>query len=241
MSPVDGDGVDRDRWNAVHARGGSALLTEIRRHTLTDALPAEVDATTIWPAWPLEVVGDALALRPGETLADIACGMGDIGRWIARRAKAIVVGVDPSTAALSRARERAAGARATYSEGHFEATGLSDASVDAVLVVDALQFASDEAATLRELARILRPGRRLVVVGPEPPGRTWSVDELRVVSRTETDDWRARIESFGELLRARRDDLVRDFGEKEADELIARPASQVATTQWHGMVVAERR
>ena len=234
------DGVDRDRWNAVHSRMGTPVLSEIRRATLTAALPPEVDATTVWPAWPLDRVAELLGLASGETLADIACGNSELGRWVARHAGALYIGVDPSIEALKQARARAASSRATFVEGHFTATGLPDASVDGVLIVDAFFLATDEGASLRELARILRPGRRLVVVGAEPRGRTWACDELTVVERIETQGWRDVQRAFVDLLNERRDDLVAAMGAAATDDLLARPWSDFQSDFWHGIVVAER-
>lgn len=51
--------------------------------------------------------------------------------------------------------------------GDLTATGQADASADAVMCVDAMQFADPYAAGLAECARILRPGGRLVLTGWE--------------------------------------------------------------------------
>jgi len=49
---------------------------------------------------------------------------------------------------------------AVFRQGTFEATALDEASVDAVMTVDALQYAPSKTAALAEIARIVRPGGR---------------------------------------------------------------------------------
>ena len=53
---------------------------------------------------------ELLQVRPGEMLADLACGAGGPGLWMARETGALLTGVDPSPAGLAAARDRAAGA-----------------------------------------------------------------------------------------------------------------------------------
>ena len=47
--------------------------------------------------------------------------------------------------------------------GDLVATGLADGAADSVVVIDAIQFPLDPAAAYREIARILRPGGRVVL------------------------------------------------------------------------------
>jgi ubiquinone/menaquinone biosynthesis C-methylase UbiE len=107
-----------------------------------------------------------LRLRPGDTLVDLACGMAGPALWAARETGSKLIGVDLSSVAVLLASERAAelglADRASFKTGSFAATGLVDGSADAVMSEDALQYAPDKSAALREIARILRPGGRLV-------------------------------------------------------------------------------
>jgi ubiquinone/menaquinone biosynthesis C-methylase UbiE len=57
--------------------------------------------------------------------------------------------------------------RARFTQRTFEATGLGTASADAVMTVDALQYAPDKTKAIAEVARILRPGGRFAFVAFE--------------------------------------------------------------------------
>ena len=118
----------------------------------------------------------ALDLSPGQALVDLGCGRGGPGLWLAREAGAWLTGVDFSPVAVSQAAHRAAlfglAGRARFVVGDLARTGLPDDSADAAVSVDAFHFAADPAAAAREVLRVLRPGRRLVLTGwqPKVPG-----------------------------------------------------------------------
>jgi SAM-dependent methyltransferase len=115
----------------------------------------------------LAEVTAALALGPGALLADLACGRGSYGIEVACRSGARLAGVDFSQVALGQARQDSAArlpaGRARFQAGTLTATGLADSSADAVLCVDAIQFADDPDAAYSELRRILAPGGRAVL------------------------------------------------------------------------------
>jgi SAM-dependent methyltransferase len=136
----------------------------------------------------------ALGLPAGGTLLDLACGRGGYGLEVAARAGAALVGVDFSVAAVRQARENAErrGRQAEYRVGDFAATGLDAGSVDAVLCVDAIQFARQPAAAFAEMRRVLAPARRVVLTGWE----TASSDE-RVPERLRRVDLRAGLAGAG--------------------------------------------
>ena len=75
------------------------------------------------------------------------------------------MGVDFSAEAVRQAREHARrlGRTADFRLGDLAATGLGDGSADAVLCVDAIQFAQRPDAANCELRRILGPGGRAVL------------------------------------------------------------------------------
>jgi SAM-dependent methyltransferase len=96
---------------------------------------------------------------PGRAL-DAACGTGRHARRLAELGHE-VVGVDVSPEMLERA--RAAVPQATFHEGDLRALDEPDASFDLVVCGLALAHLPDLGAGVAELARLLKPGGRLVV------------------------------------------------------------------------------
>ena len=105
------------------------------------------------------------ALVPSDwVVADLACGAGDVAVRLAPRV-ARVIAVDASPEMLATARRRARGlANVELHEADLAALPLADAAVDAALLVLALTHVAAPAVALAEMARILRPGGRAVVV-----------------------------------------------------------------------------
>src|SRR5216684_4486061 len=91
-------------------------------------------------------------------------------RLPAARTGARLVGVDFSAEAVRQAvkHARRLGATADFRVGDLAATGLDAGSADAVLCVDAIQFAPQPDAAYREIRRILAPGGRAVLTNWEP-------------------------------------------------------------------------
>jgi ubiquinone/menaquinone biosynthesis C-methylase UbiE len=109
-----------------------------------------------------------LQLRSGDQLVDIACGAGGPGLWAAKESGAALIGIDPANAGLATARRRAATVgladRAEFQAGTFQHTNLADGTADAVMTIEALQYAPDKRAALNEFFRILKPGGRVGIV-----------------------------------------------------------------------------
>jgi len=103
-------------------------------------------------------------LPPGPVL-DAACGTGRYSTTLAERGHE-VIGVDQSGAMLDIAREKLPSA--DFREGDLTALPVPDRSVDAVVCALALVHVPDLARALREFARVLRPGGRLIVSDVHP-------------------------------------------------------------------------
>lgn len=99
---------------------------------------------------------------PGRKVLDAGSGDGTLVSALAGRG-AQVTGVDADPAMLPVARARAGASGASFLQGRVERLPLPDASFDVVVAVTVLCFVPDPAGALRELARVLRPGGRLVV------------------------------------------------------------------------------
>ncbi len=109
-----------------------------------------------------------LALKPGETVLDLGSGPGLDALLAAKQVGPTgrVIGVDMTPEMLERARATAARAGATHVEfrhGRLEALPVEDASVDAVTSNCVINLVPDKSAVFREVARVLRPGGRIVV------------------------------------------------------------------------------
>ena len=109
-----------------------------------------------------------LGLRPGETVLDLGSGPGLDALLAAKQVGPTgrVIGVDMTQEMLARARAtatRAGAANVEFREGRLEALPVADASVDAITSNCVINLVPDKAAVFREVARVLRPGGRVVV------------------------------------------------------------------------------
>ena len=107
-------------------------------------------------------------LRPGETVLDLGSGGGIDVLLSARRVGPTgrAIGLDMTDEMLALARRNAAEAGVTnveFLKGEIEAIPLPDASVDVVISNCVINLSPDKGATLREVARVLRPGGRFAV------------------------------------------------------------------------------
>jgi SAM-dependent methyltransferase len=128
------------------------------------------------------------ALRPGETVLDLGSGAGFDAFLAVREVGPTgrVIGVDMTPEMLERARRNAetAGHRnVEFREGRIEALPVEDASVDCIISNCVINLAPDKAAVYREVARVLRPGGRMIVSdivldAPLPPAIADSVAAL---------------------------------------------------------------
>lgn len=110
--------------------------------------------------------GLTVGIPDGGRVLDIGTGPGRLVAEIARRRPGLdVVGIDPSSDMLIRARRRTAGlenARAVLASA--EDLPFEEASVDAVVSSLSSHHWTDAAAALAEQARVLAPGGRLWVL-----------------------------------------------------------------------------
>jgi ubiquinone/menaquinone biosynthesis C-methylase UbiE len=143
----------------------------------------------------LELMGDVGGVR----LLDAGCGDGALV-CEAAASGAEVIGIDPDPAMLITARRRAAnaGVQATFLEGRAERLLFPDASFDMVASITVLCFVPDAGGALREMARVLRPGGRLVL-GELGRWNLWAV-RRRVLGWLGSQTWKAaRFRTASEL------------------------------------------
>jgi demethylmenaquinone methyltransferase/2-methoxy-6-polyprenyl-1,4-benzoquinol methylase len=119
-------------------------------------------------------VARALELRPGEVVCDLGTGTGDLALEVARvlAPGGVVVGLDLSFGMMREGlgkRPRAAPAHLGFARANAAQAPLADGSVDGVSMGWVLRNVGDREAVYREVLRILRPGRRFVVIDMSRP------------------------------------------------------------------------
>lgn len=105
-------------------------------------------------------------LAPGRRALELGCGTGLFLEQVARASRADVTGLDLSSDLLAQARRRCAGLLGVrLARGNAERAPFPDGSFDVVYGSSVLHHL-DTAAVAREIARLLRPGGRLVFTEP---------------------------------------------------------------------------
>ena len=111
-----------------------------------------------------ELLLNLLSSVAGKTLLDIGCGDGAFTTELARRgALATGLDVDPAMLAAARQRSRQEALPLQLVEGRAEALPFQDGTFDVALAVTSLCFVQDTRRAISEMARILRPGGRLII------------------------------------------------------------------------------
>jgi len=164
----------------LHERIGSLASTR-KRHALQlfAGLPARYDRMGALmsfgqdPRWRRALVA-AIDPQPGRRILDVATGTGMVAFELAQRG-AEVVGLDQSEQMLAgaRAKLRAAPAlagRISFVRGEAEQLPFANGSFDALTFTYLLRYVDDRAATMSELARVVRPGGRIGMVEFGVPG-----------------------------------------------------------------------
>lgn len=129
------------------------------------------------PRWRRAMVA-AVAAGPGDRVLDVATGTGLVARALVERYRCRVVGLDQSAPMLTRARtkfaaDQALAERVELVEGEAEALPFADAEFDHLTFTYLLRYVDDPAATLRELARVVRPGGRIACLEFCVPRGVW--------------------------------------------------------------------
>jgi len=124
----------------------------------------------------------AAAVRPGDHVLDVACGTGDLTQAFAATPAAHVTGLDFTREMLDVARQKQralpapTGSRITYLEGDAQHLPFEDRSFDVLSIAFGIRNVADPMLALREFARVLRPGGRIVILEfdqPKNPLMAW--------------------------------------------------------------------
>jgi len=170
-----------------------------------------------WNAWGEETIAwmlEAAEPRPTDAVLDVATGTGFTALAFAPAVRS-VVGLDVSPGMLAGARKQAEQqdvANVTFQEGTAEALPFADAAFDIVTCRIAPHHFLDIQKFLREAARVLKPGGRLVLVDTTVPdddaeagGWQNGVEAVRDPSHVRNyppGEWRAMTASAGLTVQA---------------------------------------
>lgn len=126
------------------------------------------------PRWRSFLVS-RIEAGPGDTVLDVASGTAAVAIELARRHGCKVVGVDQSPEMLDAGRARVAAAglaeRIELREGRAEDLPFDDAAFAGLTFTYLLRYVDDPAATMRELARVVKPGGRIAMLEFSVPSR----------------------------------------------------------------------
>lgn len=150
---------------------------------LFEELPSRYDelgaALSFWqdPRWRRAMVA-AAAAEPDDRVLDVATGTGLVARELVERYGCRVVGLDQSAPMLARARSKleadpVLATRVELVQGEAESLPFADGDFDHLTFTYLLRYVDDPAATLRELARVVRPGGRIACLEFCVPGGIW--------------------------------------------------------------------
>ncbi len=118
---------------------------------------------------------DLARIQPGEKILDVGCGTGTLAMEVALRvgAKGRVFGIDPGEQQIARARSKAARRSLSieFQVGVIEHLDFPDQTFDVVLSTIMMHHLSDtlKRQGLAEIARVLKPGGRLVIADFKRP------------------------------------------------------------------------
>jgi demethylmenaquinone methyltransferase/2-methoxy-6-polyprenyl-1,4-benzoquinol methylase len=123
--------------------------------------------------WRRKLV-ERLAVPSGGRVLDVATGTADVALRVAHRhPSASVVGVDPSENMLARGRDKAEkagfGNRVRLALGDAQALDFDDESFDGACIAFGIRNVPDRARAMAEMARVVKPGGRVVVLELSEP------------------------------------------------------------------------
>ncbi len=158
------------------AQPADSRLSARKRHALGlfAGLPARYDRMGALlsfgqdPRWRRAMV-DGIAPRPGQRILDVATGTGLVARELVHRGAGEVVAVDQSDEMLAGARGRLTAdpelaKRIRLVQADAEHLPFDDAEFDALTFTYLLRYVDEREATMRELARVVKPGARMGMV-----------------------------------------------------------------------------
>ena len=183
LGPVGPRRSPRPRRARRHTERGGVMseLTPERITAFFDRVAADWDEMRLvyYDEAVIERLAAAAELDETMTVADIGTGTGFVAAGLAGRV-ARVIGIDDSPGMLAEAERNLAELGATNVElrrGDIAALPLPDDSVDAAVANMVLHHATDPAAMLREMARVVRPGGTVAICDEVTHPYAWMREE----------------------------------------------------------------
>lgn len=145
----------------------------------------------------------AMAIRPGQQTLELGCGNGWATRLLGQAAPgAGAVGIDISSGMIAQAESlHDFTYRARYERSSFEQLAFPDGKFDRVFSMEALYYAVDLDASLREMQRVLKSGGAADIVidcfAESEHTADWSDKVGLDMHRLGEAEWRARFEAAG--------------------------------------------
>ncbi len=138
-----------------------------------------------------------LAPQKGEEILDVGCGQGYFSRALAKQG-ASILGIDLGNELIKFAKEQADKNQTYLVLSAEKMTGLKDSRFDAAICVLALQNMNNLQAAIGEMARVLKPGARCVLVLNHPSFRVpsasaWGYDEVANTQYRRVDKYLSEI------------------------------------------------
>jgi len=153
--------------------------------------------------------------KAGQSILDVGCGQGYFARELAK-AGAKVLGIDVAGELIKLAKQQA-GKNETYLTLPAEnMTGLQDGRFDAAICVLALQNIKNMQAAVLEMARVLKPACRLVLVLNHPAFRVptasaWGFDEGKNVQYRRIEKYLSEITQAVDMTQGQKDIKQKQF------------------------------
>ncbi|MGH2471503.1 MAG: class I SAM-dependent methyltransferase [Candidatus Limnocylindria bacterium] len=168
--------------------------------------------------WRARLVQSVRAL-PDDVVLDVATGTGLVARALHERYGCEVIGLDRSADMLSAAAAR--DGHISLVRGRAESLPFPDESFDHLTFTYLLRYVDDPATTLRELARVVRPGGRIVGLDFGVPAspvlralwRVYTTVGLPLIGRVVSEQWA----SVGAFLRGSIERFDRDHGRSDVE------------------------
>ena len=146
---------------------------------------------------------EAMEVRPGMQLLDVGCGTGWATRILGKKAPgAQAVGIDVSPGMIAKAEELSDWtSRARYERMTFDSIDFPDGRFDRVFSMEALYYAPDLDAALREIHRVVKPGGTIDCLvdrfKESPASEPWASDVGLGMAWLGEEEWADTFRSIG--------------------------------------------